>query len=105
MSAAKVQPIRPVKRRRTAAAQAPGHAKVAENCYDRLVVQIATLECVLGVLEQWDLSGRPTGKDCRIGSAELVLRQSIEALHYLNGDVENLQGLIDKLREASHGKH
>lgn len=57
--------------------------KPSESCYDRLVVQIAALECVAATLSEWDLAGQPIGKECRIGSAELVLRQSIGALHQM----------------------
>ena len=65
------------------------------TCHDRLVTQIATLECVLGVLVQWDLSGRPTDKNCRIGSAELVLRESIDAMYDIAENVETLQRLTN----------
>jgi hypothetical protein len=72
----------------------------ANSCYDRLVVQIATLECVRAALSEWDLSGRPTDQTCRIGSAELVLLQSIEALHDITGDVCDVQSLIEKVGEV-----
>jgi hypothetical protein len=74
---------------------------IIETCCDRLITQIATLDCVLGVLEQWDLSGRPIDKDCRIGSAELALRQIIETLHDIAGDVSHTEDLVEKLREVS----
>lgn len=52
--------------------------------YDQLVYEIASLECVLGTLERWELSDRPTGADCQIGSAELTLRRTIARLHDIN---------------------
>lgn len=90
MSAAKVPKVTPAagtlkdldKLRDAASAEKP-----AESRGDQLVVEIATLECVMSTLSEWDLSGRPTNNTCRIGSAELLLRQSIEALHNIAGDI------------------
>lgn len=50
-------------------------------------------------LERWELSDRPTGADCQIGSAELTLRRTIARLHDINGRV-----LFDhRKREVAHG--
>lgn len=87
-----VTPIRPDLPREPA----PPTQKPASNCYDRLLVQIATLECVLATLSEWDLSGQPTDRSRKIGSAELVLRESIKALHDINADVSSLE-------EPNHG--
>jgi len=77
------------------------------DCYDRLVSEIATLECVRATLSEWDLAGQPTDDGCRIGSAELVLRQSITRLHELVGAVENMQcrQLLSQIEAeaATHG--
>ncbi len=69
--------------------------------YDRLIVQISALECVLATLSEWDLQGQPTGKNCRIGSAELVLREAIETLHKITGDVGSLEDWSERVREAA----
>jgi hypothetical protein len=61
-----------------------------DSPYDRLVCEIANLECVLGTLSEWDLAGKPTGTECRIGSAELSLRGSISRLHALLGSVSEV---------------
>lgn len=58
------------------------------DCYDRMVSEIASLKCVLNVLEVHDLSG---GRCGQIASAELVLRETIDRLDELSGDVENLK--------------
>jgi hypothetical protein len=63
------------------------------DCYDPLVSEIATLECVLATLVAWDLSD---GEKPSIGSAELVLRQSIERMHDIVHDVLTIQ-------EVAHG--
>jgi hypothetical protein len=68
--------------------------------YDRFVSELAALECVLATLERWDLSGRPTGTGCQIGSAELTLRQTIARLHDLSGDVDDIE---TRAREVSRG--
>lgn len=79
------------------AAETPRREKAP--CYDRLVAHISTLECVSAALSEWDLRGRPTGSECRIGSAELVLSQTIEALHDLTDDVKRLED-SNNVREA-----
>jgi hypothetical protein len=82
-------------------AAVPVPARVdAPDCYDPLVSEIATLECVLATLSEWDLAGQPTGNGCHIASAELVLRDSIKRLHNLVGDVESMQSRIES--EVAH---
>jgi hypothetical protein len=82
------RPSKPARARKSAAPKVP-------SCYDSLVSEIATLECVQATLSEWDFAGQPTGRDCRIGSAELVLRETIKRLHNLVGDVERLQSQVD----------
>jgi hypothetical protein len=85
-----VTPIRPDLPR-----DPPSRAETPECC-DRPVAEIATLELVLATLSEWDLSGRPTDNSCHIGSAELVLRESIQRLNNLVGDVETIQSVVAK---------
>jgi hypothetical protein len=61
-----------------------------ETVYSDLVSEVATLECVHATLSEWDLAGQPTGEECKIGSAELVLRQSIRRLNDIVRDVSNI---------------
>lgn len=78
----------------------------APDCYGRLVSEIATLECVMATLSGWDLMGQPTDGECRIGSAELVLRQLIGRLNDLAGDLQSMQDqLLPRIEAevASHG--
>jgi hypothetical protein len=82
-------------RTKSAAVPVPARGD-APDCYDPLVSEIAVLECVLATLSEWDLSGQPTDHGCHIGSAELVLRQSIKRLHNLCGDVESMQSRIER---------
>jgi hypothetical protein len=70
------------------------------DCYARLVSEIATLECVQATLSEWELAGQPTGHDCHVGSAELVLCQLIRRLNELAGDVENMQDRLEKAAPA-----
>lgn len=75
-------------------------ARIANGsrCYDSLVSEIATLECVYATLSEWDLAGQPTGTGCRVGSAELVLLGTIERLHILVGTVESMESRTDEVR-------
>ena len=62
-----------------------------DGLYDRMFYEVATLECICATLSEWDLAGQPTDAKCRIGSAELSLRQSIGRLHQLTAAVEDLK--------------
>jgi hypothetical protein len=64
------------------------------DCYDRLVSEIATIECVRATLSEWDLSDR-TDKDGNIANAELVLSESLKRLCDIVGDVESMQSRIE----------
>lgn len=58
--------------------------------YDRLMSEIAALDCVWATLSAWDLAGRPTDDKCRIGSAELALCESLDRLQKLAAAVDDL---------------
>jgi hypothetical protein len=72
----------------------------SRDCYDRLVSEIATLECVRATLSEWDQSDRDD-KSENISSAELVLTNLIKRLYGLARDVEKLQDLVEG--EVAHG--
>lgn len=66
----------------------PESTPAEKPVYDRLVTEVATLECVLATLVAFDMcdAEKPS-----IGSAELVLRESIKRLHRLECAVEKLE--------------
>jgi hypothetical protein len=67
---------------------------------NRLMGEIGTLDCVLYVLEQWDMNGRPINEPgCRMPSAEAALRLAIKHLYTLADDIGDLQDV----REVHHG--
>jgi hypothetical protein len=67
------------------------------NCYDRLVSEIATLECVRAALSEVD---SPDNKSGNISSAELVLTQMIARLYRLSDDVMSMQEMAAAGRAA-----
>jgi hypothetical protein len=73
----------PKNRKSAAAVKAPD-----VDCYTSLLTEIASLECVLDTLVTHDLSDSEQG---HLGSAELVLRETIRRLHELTSGVETLQ--------------
>jgi hypothetical protein len=74
---------------------APAANPRRDDIQDRLITAIASLECVLGVLECHGESG------ARLASAELLLRETITRLHNL--EIESLQDrvLADIVRAES----
>jgi hypothetical protein len=65
--------------------------------YDRLIDTLATLECVLSVLER-ESDKAACDSRSHVPSAEIVLRRSIRALYDISGDVEHQQRLVEKMR-------
>jgi hypothetical protein len=66
-------------------------------CYDRLVAELAALECVLGTLQANSLSDGQTGS---VASAELVLRDSLNRLTTRAGDVLTMQERVVTVRKS-----
>jgi hypothetical protein len=76
------------------AAESPPTSKPVLNTQDRLNVQIATLECVLAIIERVNDKTAGSGP---LASAELVLRQSIKSLYEVGEEVSELE-----MREVAH---
>jgi hypothetical protein len=59
--------------------------------YERFVRELAVLDCVRAALIEWENSGKPTGCECKIGSAELALTGSIVRMYDLLSDIANVE--------------